>query len=90
MGKKIEIVVAESTFGVASGIRQFLKDTKAALADGWQPGSDIPTILGAAYLDLLPVLQHLGKVKDEVAADPRAFAKAVSDQAIDIAFDLIG
>jgi len=50
---------------VMVAIVNILKVTKQALADGWQPGQDLPVILTAAATNLLPAVDGMNKIGDE-------------------------
>lgn len=51
------------------GLLNLTKAVKQALADGWQPMTDVPVIVMAAIHDLGPAVQGLEKVDDEFGED---------------------
>ena len=85
---KIEIEVAEGGHELSESLRQFVKDTRTALADGWQPGQDIPAILTAAFTRLVPAIRAVEKIGPEASENPRALTKGVANPVIDIVFDI--
>jgi hypothetical protein len=74
---KVELEVAKESYELASGLTKFIADVKAALADGWQPGTDLPLILSASISDLAPAVAGAEKVGGEVTTDPEKFADAM-------------
>lgn len=89
MTKKVTVDVSSETHELLQAIRHFVATTRKALADGWQPGKDIPVVLQAAFTDLVPQIQDLEKISQEPGLDKQAFIRAVSVSAEDIAFDLM-
>lgn len=49
---------------------------KSALADGWQPGQDLPAVVMSAVMEFAVGLQGVQKLPEEAKADAPAFAKA--------------
>lgn len=72
--KSVEVPKNASAIGDA--LVQIAKATKAALADGWQPGTDIPAILVASFQPLTSAVAALGSVSAETAEDPAEVALA--------------
>lgn len=86
--KKVEVEVSKEAHELGEGIQKFVKAARQALADGWQPGQDLPVILSSALSDLAPALQGAEKIAAE-QADKQAFANAVYLSLSPIAFDFI-
>ena len=59
------------------GLDCFVGALKKALSDGWQTGEDLPVVLSSAMADLLPALQGVEGVVDELKEDKEAFFTAV-------------
>lgn len=74
----VTVKCSKETLELGLGLAAFLGHVKAAVADGWQLGSDLPAVIGAALGDLVPAIAGLEKVKDELAEDKIAFANAVT------------
>lgn len=69
--------VAEKTYKALKDVVDFVAAVQKALADGWQPGQDLPAILTAAVAELAPALGELGAIVDEVK-DQKAALKALA------------
>ena len=87
--QKIEIEVSKESLELAEGIKQMVLSAKEALKDGWQPGQDIPAIAASAFAALLPAVQGISQVPDEIKEDPAAFAKALACPMADMVADLL-
>jgi hypothetical protein len=74
--KTIEVPVAAATFDLGSHLGKFIAAVKQAVADGWQPGADLPAVISSAVEELVPAVADLQKLGDEVA-DKQAFANAL-------------
>lgn len=73
---KVELVCSKETYELGKGMADFVAAVKTALADGWQLGTDIPVVVSAALATLVPAIDGVTKVKDELAADKKAFVNA--------------
>lgn len=60
-----QVTVEEKTRNVSKNIVKFISDIKAVVDDGWQPGQDIPAIIQAAFLDLVPSIKEVGNIGAE-------------------------
>lgn len=65
--------VTKEAFELSSGLKKFVLDIKKALADGWQPGTDLPVVMQAAIMDLVPAVQGLENLGAEKKEDSEAF-----------------
>lgn len=74
--KTISVEVSKEAYELGEGLAKFVVVTKKALADGWQPGSDLPEIMSSAIADLIPALSGVEKIPAE-AQDQQAFANAL-------------
>ena len=54
------------------------ESAQLALADGWQPGSDIPAVALACYQEALAALQGAQNIPGEAKAHPGKVAIAVA------------
>lgn len=62
----VHLIIGKETYELVEGIGEFVGAVKAALADGWQPGSDIPVIMMAAIEKLGPAVQGADQIDDEL------------------------
>lgn len=84
------IKVSKSADDLAQGLVTFMRDVKKAMADGFQPGQDVPVIILAAYQDLFSKIPALGQLGPELAEDKYAFQRAWAEAGIDIEKVLLG
>jgi len=75
---KIEVTCSKETYELGKGVAEFIGAIKVALADGWQLGNDMPVIISAALATLVPAVDGVTKVKEELAQDKKAFLNAAS------------
>lgn len=73
---QVPVTVEEKTYELSQALVKFTSAIKGALADGWQPGQDVPVILSAAFQDLVPVIKDVGSLPSELKEDKSAFAMA--------------
>ena len=83
---KIDVTrnVSKESYELGQGLAAFVGAVKEALADGWQAGTDIPTVISAAVTELIPSVQGLDQIDEEFAADKMATAEAMAMGALDI------
>ena len=74
---KIEVEVAKELSELGDGVAKFLKVLKAEAMDGID-FTDIPSILSSAMADLVPALEGVEKIKDELTQDRSSFINAAS------------
>lgn len=79
--ENIEIVVrevpcAKETLELGEGVAGMVEDVRAALADGWQPGEDIPAILASAVSRLGAAVDGASKIPGEFG-NKQAFLNGV-------------
>ena len=74
----ITVKVAPSTHAFGTALAAFVVEIQKALADGWQPASDIPEIVLDGVKTLAPAIGKLQDVLGEAAGDKQAFANAVA------------
>lgn len=78
MKKTISLEVSKEAHEVAQGVANIVASVRAALADGWQPASDVPTVVLAVIRELGTAMQGADKMKDEWLEDRAATALALS------------
>lgn len=81
--RKKETEVPASADDLADALYKVAKATKEALADGWQPGTDLPPILLTAVKEFGEVAESAGKLSPDAKTKPAAFAKALAMGAAD-------
>lgn len=82
----VTVQVSKESYELGQGVVKFLAALKQALKDGWQPGSDLPILLNAAILDLVPGFQGVEKLGLEKQENLKAFVTAYSLSGVDAAF----
>jgi hypothetical protein len=55
---------------VGEALKGIMTATKAALKDGWQPGTDLPLIVTSAFASLPKAIEGLSQVGQEVKDFP--------------------
>lgn len=78
MQVKVEINVAPATYQFGVALSSFLSELRGALADGWQPTSDIPEIILDAVRTLGPAVSQLDDILVESKGDKEAFMNALA------------
>jgi hypothetical protein len=68
--------VSKEAHELAEGIANTVLSIQKALSDGWQPGQDLPIILNAVLLDLVPKIQGIEKLGSEKEENLEAFVTA--------------
>ena len=72
----VPVRCAKETVELGQGLAAFVYELKKAVADGWNPLSDVPAVISAAITKLVPAMQGVDKVKDELAEDKASFVNA--------------
>ena len=72
----IPVRCSKETAELGLGLAAFLVEVKKAVADGWNPLSDMPAVVSAALVKLVPAMQGVEKVKAELDEDKAAFVNA--------------
>lgn len=81
--------VSKEAYELADGVKKTILDIKKALEDGWQPGQDLPAVLSAVMVDLVPAVQGIDKMSVEMTEDTEAFVTAFLLPFKSLAFELI-
>ena len=81
---KIEVEVGKETHELSTGVVAFLKDIKGAIANGYQADQDFPTILISAVNNLIPAVEGMGQIDDEMRDDKKAFMVSMGMMAGDL------
>lgn len=84
MEKVVEIKVQASGHDLTQHLADVVKAYKQALADGWQPGTDIPVVILSVIGKAPAIMATLPQLGPDAAADKLAFIKGVNIGAYDI------
>lgn len=77
--------VEEHGYAVGQSLAGITKSITQALADGWQPGTDLPVILSTSVMELAKSIAHFGSLPDGAKAHPKEFKSALVLSCDDIA-----
>ena len=83
-----EVPCAKEMVELGEGLADFVGAVIVSLSDGWQPGKDITAIIGSAIQDLVPALQGVDEISEELE-DPQTFSNSVYVGLSPIAFKFI-
>lgn len=86
---KVEVFVEPVTADLMTKLSDFVFQIRKAMADGWQPGKDLPVVLSALMVDLLPVIQNFDKALLEAGDDKEAFVTTIQLGAQSLVFGLL-
>lgn len=86
---EVSVKVTKEAYELSVGLKKFVLDVKQALSDGWQPGQDLPVVMQAAVMDLVPAVQGLESLGAEQKEDLEAFVTALSLPMKELAFSLL-
>jgi hypothetical protein len=71
------IQVPEAVDVAGEKLANFLKAVDKAIEDGWQAGQDLPVLLSAAVVDLVPAIASMKGAAEDLKAHPYASGKAL-------------
>lgn len=74
---QVTVEVSKETQEVLAALVEIVKASKQALADGFQPGADLPAIVAAAWAKLPEAISGLDQVPAEFAEDKAALVRTV-------------
>ena len=74
----VSVEVSKEAHELAQGVCEMVLAVKAAMADGWQTGQDVPVLITAALTTLAPAITGVEQLGDELKEDPAAFASAIA------------
>jgi len=79
MKMKVEVEISKESYELSHGIAKFIAAVKKEIADngGWSMTDDIPGIIAAAVADLIPAMDGVMSISDEMAEDKVAFTKGL-------------
>jgi hypothetical protein len=71
--QKIELEVSSASYAVGHALEGVVDSIKTALADGWQPGQDLPAIVIGSVSALAPAVGQITSLPESAKEDPEAF-----------------
>jgi hypothetical protein len=83
------VEVSKELSEVGDAVAGIVSDVQRALADGWQPGTDVPAIVVSAVTRLGVGLQGIGDIPTEVREDLKASILAVVLPVTDAVFQVV-
>ena len=84
MSIKVEADVSKEAYELMLGLAGVVSGVKRALDDGWQVGEDLPAILSAVMVNLVPALQGVQDLPAEAMSETPEFVAALSLGAVEI------
>lgn len=72
----VSVEVSKEAYELGQGVAKFLASVKSSLADGWQPGMDLPAIMASAIAELVPAMAGVDQLGSEAKEDAKAFSMA--------------
>ena len=72
----VSVEVSKEAYEFGVGLVNIGKSIKTALADGWQPGQDLPVIVLTAVAELPKMIEGMEDIEDEFKASPIATSRA--------------
>lgn len=89
MKVEVKLQVSKEAYELGKGLKDLVLNVKKALSDGWQPGQDLPVVIQAVVMDLVPAVQGIEKLDSESKEDLEAFVMAFLVPAKELAFNLL-
>lgn len=87
--KKVEVEVTREAHELGEAIAKIVLATKQALADGFQPGMDLPAVVMVAFNELPKAIDGLDKLDDEAKGSIKAFSLALALPVMDAVESLL-
>ena len=70
--------VTKEAHELGEALAKLVAATKQALADGFQPSSDLPAVVMTAFAELPKAIEGLDKMDDEAKGHVKAFGLALA------------
>ena len=84
MGKKmVQVEIESSGYELTKSLTRLTGAVKQSLADGWQPGTDVPVIISAAISELGALAANIPQLAPDAKDDAVEFAKGINLAAYD-------
>lgn len=78
------IQVSESAAVLSDALKTIVAACQKALADGWQPATDVPSIVLTATGELGKVIKEIPDIPADLAEDKIAFVRGLLNGALDV------
>lgn len=85
MKQTIQVEIENSGYEVMQHTAKIVKAIKQAVADGFQPGTDLPVAVTALIAEFPGILESVPAIKGDIAEDKMGFIKGVNLAAYDFA-----
>lgn len=72
----VNVTCSKEVYEFGVGVAKFAGALKAAVADGFKMGDDLPAILSSAMADLIPALAGIEQAKAELNEDKASFVNS--------------
>lgn len=89
MKVNVQLQLSKEAYELSKGLADLVVAIKACVADGWQPGQDIPVIISEVIGKLVPALAGTEKLPEEFKVDPYASSLAIAIPLIEMIGKLI-
>lgn len=86
--KPLTVEVESTAYDLGQAARDIITQTTKAMADGWQPGKDIPAVCSAIFTDLIGKIGEVGSLAGELAENRAAFMRGWLLSGMDIYEDI--
>jgi hypothetical protein len=63
---EVTVKVSDNTYELCKALGMFVSDVRTALADGWQPMSDVPAIVLSGIKRCAPVIASIPSIPAEM------------------------
>lgn len=78
MKQQISVEIEKSGYDLLAHMGKLVMAVKAAMADGFQPGTDIPVIVASLVVELPTLVAAIPQVGPEFSEDKIAFIKGAN------------
>lgn len=72
----VTVKMPKNSYELGQHLAKFVNAVKLALKDGFQAGNDMPPLMLAAYKELVPAVDNVKGVGDDIKAEGIATAQA--------------
>lgn len=73
----VQVEISKSADTIGHGLYNLVVAAKNAMADGWQPGRDVPALVMAAAGELMTIVGAIGSIPGDVTEDKIAFLQGL-------------
>lgn len=72
----VSVEASKEAYELGQGLVKFVAAVKKSLENGWQPGADVSAIMVSAIGDLVPAMDGVTLLDEELKENPAAFVAA--------------